>query len=67
MILQEILSLISDFKRAHTWSIYVLKRLLVKTIIVFTSIYFEPYCKIPSQSNQSITLYSYTKFMSKTF
>ena len=29
---------------------YVLKKLLVKTIIVFTSVYFEPYCKIPNRS-----------------
>ena len=28
--------------------------LLVKTIIVFTSIYFESYCKIPARSNKSI-------------
>ena len=31
-----------------------LKKLLVKTIIVFTSIYFESYCKIPARSNKSI-------------
>ena len=41
MIFQEILSLISDIKRVH---IIPLKELLVKTIIVFTSIYFESYC-----------------------
>ena len=33
---------------------YVLKKLLVKTIIVFTSIYFESCCEIPAQSNKSI-------------
>ena len=31
-----------------------LKKLLFKTIIVFTSIYFESYCKIPARSNKSI-------------
>ena len=53
-MLLEILSLISDFKRVHTWSILCLKKLLVKTIIVLTSIYFEPYCKIPGRSNKSL-------------
>ena len=33
---------------------YVLKKLLVKTITVFTGIYFESYCKIPARSNKSI-------------
>ena len=33
---------------------YVLKKLLFKAIIVFTSIYFESYCKIPARSNKSI-------------
>ena len=36
---------------------YVLKKLLVKAIIVFTSIYFGLYCKIPAQSNKSILYY----------
>ena len=31
-----------------------LKKFLVKTIIVFTSINFESYFKIPAQSNKSI-------------
>ena len=31
-----------------------LKKLLVKTTIVFTSIYFELYCKIPGRPNKSI-------------
>ena len=31
-----------------------LNKLLVKTIIVFTCIYFESYCKIPARSNKSI-------------
>ena len=33
-----------------------LKKLLVKTIIVLTSIYSGSYCKIPSRSNKSILL-----------
>ena len=32
----------------------VLKKLLFKTVIVFTSVYFESYCKIPAWSNKSI-------------
>ena len=46
---------------AHKWfqvfihgPYYVLKKLLVETIIAFPSIYFEPYCKIPAQSNESM-------------
>ena len=31
-----------------------LKKVLVKTTIVFTSIYFELYCKIPGRTNKSI-------------
>ena len=33
---------------------YVFKKLLLKTIIVFTGVYFESYCKIPARSNKSI-------------
>ena len=33
---------------------YILKKLLVKAIIVFTSFYFESYRKIPARSNKSI-------------
>ena len=33
---------------------HVFKELLLKTIIVFTSIYFESDCKIPAGSNKSI-------------
>ena len=33
---------------------YVLKMLLFKTIIYFSSIYFESHCKIPAQSNKSV-------------
>ena len=32
----------------------LLKKLLFKTIIHFTSIYFKSYCKIPARSNKSI-------------
>ena len=49
MILQEILSL-NVFKLVHT----VFKKLLIKTIIVFTIIYFESYCTIPARSSKSI-------------
>ena len=45
MIFQEIFSLMSDIKLVHTMA---LKKLLVKTIIIFTSIYFESYCNIPA-------------------
>ena len=31
-----------------------LKKVLVKTTIAFTSIYFELYCKIPGRTNKSI-------------
>ena len=37
---------------------YVLKRLFVKAITAFTSIYFESCWKIPARSNKSI-LYSF--------
>ena len=33
---------------------YVLRKLLFKTITVLTSIYFEPYCRIPARSNKLI-------------
>ena len=37
---------------------YVFKKLLVKTIIVFTSIYFDSYCKIPARSsNKSLIVF----------
>ena len=36
----------------------VLKKLLVWIVIVFTRIYFESYCKMPTRSNKSI-LYSF--------
>ena len=42
---------------------YVLKKLLVKTVIVFISIYFEPYCKILARSNKSVPKSFYTKFI----
>ena len=41
---------------------YVLKELLFKTIIVFTSIYFESYCKIPARSNKSVIIYMLKAF-----
>ena len=50
---------------------YVLKKLLFNTIIVFTSIYVESYCKIPARLdliNQYYSLFT-TKiiYMLKTF
>ena len=40
---------------------YALKKQLFKTIIVFTSIYFESYRKIPARSNKSILQSFYHK------
>ena len=40
---------------------YVFKKLLFKTIIVFTGVYFESYCKIPARSNKSILWFFYHK------
>ena len=50
MILQEILSLVSDFKHVQL----CLKKLLVKAIIAFSIIYFKSYRKIAVRSNKSI-------------
>ena len=43
-------------KQRDEKKILCLKKLLVKTIIVLTSIYSGSYCKIPSRSNKSILL-----------
>ena len=67
MILQGFLSLVSSFRCVHLKIVsynlhvnsvtkkikiqYVLKKLLVKVIIVFISIYFQSYWKITARSN----------------
>ena len=40
---------------------YVSKKLLFKEILVFTSIYFKSYCKIPARSNKSMLQSFYHK------
>ena len=35
---------------------YTLKKVLVKTIIIFTSISFESYCQIPAPANNETIL-----------
>ena len=57
MILQEILSLKWFQTCPYMVHTICLKKMLVKKIIVFTSIYFEPYCKIPARFNKSIPVF----------